>query len=123
MRHVIMTCKHHPNLRWNCKDIAFTDAGGYNGQRNIRFTGQLPGVRHSDGSGFCYQPADECSCPPSELIRAPEDILVKREDGTDLLASGQRVTGVEIYADGVINLDVETPRTIKDVVAALPETD
>ncbi len=86
MRHVILTCKNHPNLRWGCKEIAFSDIGGYNGSRGIFFRGEPTGKgMYEDGSGldcseFFPERADhivrECSCPPSDLIRAPEDALV-----------------------------------------------
>lgn len=62
MRHVILTCKNHPNLRWNCKEIAYTPGKGYNGQRSIFFNGA-----EDDES------LPECPCPPSDLILAPED--------------------------------------------------
>lgn len=87
MRHVILTCKNHPNLRWSCKDIAFSDLHGYNGSRGIFFDGEPDGRgMYHDLSGLhcsTYFPerADpvvrECSCPSSMLIRAPEDALVK----------------------------------------------
>ena len=85
MRHVILTCKNHTNLRWSCKEIAFSDGYGYNGMRNIVFNGMPSGKgMYSDGSGLqcTYTGNDglsvvECRCPPSDLIRAPEDSLVK----------------------------------------------
>ena len=61
MRHVHLTCKHHPELRWQCKSIAFTPGYGYNGCRNIFFLGNPD----NDGRGL------ECSCPPTDLILAP----------------------------------------------------
>ena len=82
MRHVILTCKNHPNLRWSCKEIAFTPGVGYNGARNIFFNGISTGKMHSDFSGLQCTMIDgdkivrECSCPPSDLILAPEDYLV-----------------------------------------------
>jgi hypothetical protein len=85
MRHVILTCRHHPKLRWSCKEIAFTEAGGYNGQRNIFFSGVASGKgMFSDGSGLDCSRIDpdtgeyveECKCPSSDLVRAPEDKLV-----------------------------------------------
>jgi hypothetical protein len=86
MRHVILTCKNHPNLRWSTKEIAITD-GRYNGQRHIFFLGEPSGKGMlSDGSGLdCVDMKDgviirECSCPSVELIIAPEDALVKRHD-------------------------------------------
>ncbi len=58
MRHVSLTCKHHPDLRWSCKEIAWTDTGGYNNCRNIF---------------FLTDDVSECTCPASDLLRAPED--------------------------------------------------
>ncbi len=86
MRHVILTCKNHPELRWSCKEIAFSDEGGYNGSRNIFFNG-IPSKKgmFEDGSGLdCTHLRDdgsvvlECECPASALIRAEEDELVRR---------------------------------------------
>jgi len=89
MRHVILTCKHHPNLRWSCKEIAFSGDGlGYNGCRSIFFNGEPTGHgMFQDGSGLdcsTYFPdregenklIRECTCSPRDLIRAPEDTLV-----------------------------------------------
>lgn len=80
----ILTCKNHLNLRWSCKDIAWSN-GHYNGSRNIFFNGTSSGKgMYSDGSGLdCTQIkngkiVEECSCPSSELILAPEDELVTR---------------------------------------------
>ncbi len=84
MRHVILTCKNHPNLRWSCKEIAVTN-GRYNGSRNIFFNGAPSGEgMYSDGSGLhCTEVVDgqyvrECTCPGSDLVVAPEDSLVTR---------------------------------------------
>jgi hypothetical protein len=87
MRHIIMTCKNHLNLRWSCKEIAFSDAGGYNSMRNIFFNG-VPSSdgMYSDGSGLDCEMivngkiVDECKCPARDLIRAPEDKKVRRYD-------------------------------------------
>lgn len=83
MKHRILTCKNHPDLRWTCKDIAWDN--GYNGCRHIFFNGTPSGKgMFSDGSGLnCNMFANghsikECSCLPSELILAPEDKLVRR---------------------------------------------
>ena len=80
----ILTCKHHPNLRWSCKDIAISN-GTYNGTRNIFFDGTPSGQgMYHDGSGLdCTMIVDgkivrECDCPPSDLVIAPEDALVTR---------------------------------------------
>lgn len=100
MRHRILTCKNHPNLRWSTKDCAWSDGYGYNGTRNIFFNGEPSGLgMFSDGSGLdctCvpddpngphisplkdekgrrYRVVKECTCPSSDLILAPEDALV-----------------------------------------------
>jgi hypothetical protein len=88
MRHVILTCRNHPNLRWSTKEIAMSN-GKYNGLRNIFFNGTPTGKGMlSDGSGLdCTAYAfdeetgtfiHECDCPSSDLIVAPEDSLVTR---------------------------------------------
>lgn len=93
MRHVILTCTNHPNLRWSTKRIAISD-GKYNGARNIFFKGVPSGKgMHEDGSGLdCtvlgYKDGqmvviEECECPSSDLIIAPEDKLVKRYNSED----------------------------------------
>jgi hypothetical protein len=83
MRHRILTCKNHPNLRWSCKEIAWS--GFYNGTRSIFFNGEPDGSgMYFDGSGLScttYFPdrpigdriVRECSCDSADLILAPED--------------------------------------------------
>lgn len=88
MIHRILTCKNHPNLRWSCKEIAWTvkadGTGCYNGCRNIFYMGVSTGVMHGDQSGVdCTQVVNgqyvpECKCSSDDLILAPEDALVKR---------------------------------------------
>lgn len=87
MRHRILTCKNHPELRWSCKDIAWTDGCGYNSSRNLFFGGTPSGKgMYSDGSGLdCIKVKDgsivaECECPSSDLILAEEDKLVTGYD-------------------------------------------
>jgi hypothetical protein len=83
MRHVILTCVNHPNLRWSCKEIAVSN-GRYNGARRIFFLGTPTGAgMYDDGSGlrcttFTDRPVNECECNASTLIVAPEDKDVKR---------------------------------------------
>lgn len=72
MRHVTLTCKNHPNLRWSCKEIAFTEGYGYNGMRNIFFNGDLNGETGELTERFTW--SMECACPASDLVRAPEDL-------------------------------------------------
>ena len=89
MRHFYFTCKNHPTLRWECKDIAASQKEDgswyYNGARNIRFCGVYSGKFHSDNSGLECSPytedfklVAECSCATSDLIRAPEDAELER---------------------------------------------
>ncbi len=85
MRHVILTCENHPELRWSTKEIAVTN-GRYNGQRNIFFKGVPTGEgMYPDGSGlYCsfVNPdgtlVKECDCHSGKLVVAEEDKLVKR---------------------------------------------
>ena len=85
MRHRILTCKNHPNLRWSTKDVAWTNGDGYNGTRSLFFTGVPSGEgMYQDGSGLnttLIDPATgeivaECDCLASDLVLAPEDELV-----------------------------------------------
>jgi len=84
MRHVILTCKNHPELRWSTKEISCNSGGKpgdpayYNGSRHIFFNGRTTGKMFSDNSGLECSIDTECSCPPSDLIIAPEDALVRR---------------------------------------------
>jgi hypothetical protein len=84
MRHRILTCKNHTNLRWSCKDIAWS--GKYNGSRHIFFNGEPDGqgmfsdksglscsILHRDGKNI----VEECQCPSGDLILAPEDDQVR----------------------------------------------
>ena len=84
MKHRILTCKNHPNLRWSCKDIAWS--GGYNHSRSLMFEGTPTGKgMYDDLSGLDCTTyiADtntiikECDCSADDLILAPEDNLVK----------------------------------------------
>ena len=84
MRHRILTCKNHLNLRWSCKDAAWS--GFYNGFRTLFFWGEPTGEgMYGDGSGlYCstyFKDRDDptiitCKCSQSDLILAPEDELV-----------------------------------------------
>ena len=79
MRHVVLTCKNHPHLRWSCKEIAFEEGnGGYNGRRTLFFNGQATGKFYDWGAPRCVKTVEgalieECSCPASDLVKAPED--------------------------------------------------
>lgn len=75
MRHVALTCKHHPHLRWSCKEIAFTPGYGYNGIRNIFYNGKYTG----DNS---YEHEPECKCPPTDLILSPEEVELQKTHPT-----------------------------------------
>lgn len=68
MRHVILTCKNHPHLRWQCKSIATSPQGGYNGARHIFFRGT-----HDDATGKDSWAGPECTCPARDLVLAPEE--------------------------------------------------
>lgn len=78
MRHVILTCKNHPHLRWSCKEIAWGSCG-YNGLRQLCFDGFTTGRLFDDDSGFETRwvsmgvVAQECLCPASDLVLAPEE--------------------------------------------------
>lgn len=92
MRHVILTCKNHRDLRWSCKEIACSATplpgapAQYNGTRNLSFCGTPSGKgMYHDYSGLdCTTFIEgegifkECDCPASELIFADEDAWVKR---------------------------------------------
>jgi hypothetical protein len=81
MRHVILTCTNHPNLRWSCKEIAVSN-GKYNGIRNIRFLGEPSGKgMYADGSGLDCTTlgVEECLCNGMDtFVIAPEDKLVTK---------------------------------------------
>jgi hypothetical protein len=67
MRHVLLTCTNHPNLRWMCKEVAVNNVGAYNGSRNIFFNGPKEGAYES-----------ECSCSASLLRFAPEELELQK---------------------------------------------
>lgn len=50
--HVMFACKCG-HTYWTAKNIALSDSGGYNGARNIFYSGW---------------PKPECACPPSNLV-------------------------------------------------------
>lgn len=66
MKHIHLTCKNHPDLRWSCKSIAFTPGFGYNGARHIFYNGTVGEKSHPDAPD-----PPECPCPPSDLVLAP----------------------------------------------------
>jgi hypothetical protein len=70
MRHVTLTCKNHPCLRWTCKSIAYSPGHGYNGMRHIFYNSDVP----------------ECDCKASELIPAPEDPWSKLSEADQITA-------------------------------------
>lgn len=81
MRHVTLTCLHHPNLRWSCKEIAVGDNGAYNGMRSIFFVGAADGPLPKDEHGNEYLPyVGECSCPAADLRFAPEEIELQKTE-------------------------------------------
>lgn len=98
MRHCVLTCKNHPELRWSSKETAVNKSGNdglgaWNGSRHIFFNGTP--LLNADGSPKMFDDNSgldcttfkdgkhyaECACSPSDLILAPEDILVKRYPG------------------------------------------
>lgn len=89
MRHVSITCKNHPHLRWSCKEIAWTN--GYNGSRRIIFLGRvkldpegIPILYHDKSGTSCEQVTyngdliEECSCSAKDLIKSPEDEVIEK---------------------------------------------
>lgn len=70
MRHVTLTCIHHPKLRWYCKEVAVDKDGRYNGARNIFFDGSLddPNTIRTNTKEV------ECKCKSSDLRFAPEEL-------------------------------------------------
>jgi hypothetical protein len=66
MRHVKLTCRNHPELRWTCKSIAYSPGHGYNGSRNIFFHGYRESMPANT-------PLVECNCGGKDLTLAPED--------------------------------------------------
>lgn len=87
MRHVRLTCLNHPELRWQCKSIAVNSKGQYNGARNIFYLGSVEKadadltaigefIKAEPGTRLTGLGADvrECTCPPSDLRFAPEEI-------------------------------------------------
>lgn len=68
-----LTCKNHPNLRWSCKDIAWTvredGSGYYNGSRNLFFIGAVDPTREGGINHY----AAECPCPGRDLVAVRTD--------------------------------------------------
>ncbi len=62
-----LTCKHHPNLRWVCNGVAWSDEYGYNGSRNIFFCGSI-----NEPVTFVNMTM-ECDCSASDLVRTEND--------------------------------------------------
>lgn len=78
MRHISLTCKNHPQLRWSTKEIAWKNER-YIGTRILTFHGEVkldaagqPKL-FADLSGTDCHPASECECSAADLVRAPED--------------------------------------------------
>ena len=61
MGHVILTCKHHTDLRWSCKDIAWKHAR-WNGERRLHYCGRV-----GDNTQRPLYP--ECACSVGDLVR------------------------------------------------------
>lgn len=62
MQHIHLTCKNHPNLRWQVKSVAVNPDGSYNGLRNIFYNGDV-----NTGTGL------ECPCSATDLTFADEN--------------------------------------------------
>jgi len=72
MKHVKLTCKNHPALRWHCKAIAYTEGVGYNGTRHIFFSGREgkpDTVADWKVIGGEIVNIHECDCPSTDLIK------------------------------------------------------
>ena len=66
---IMLTCQHHPTLRWTCKEQAITN-GRYNGLRNLFFQGTVDDLQGPDHS-YGFPSVPECSCPASDLRIVP----------------------------------------------------
>jgi len=73
MRHVTLTCLHHPELRWSCKSIAVNERGQYNGLRHIFFLGEVKKEKY----------VDECKCKAADLRFYPEEIELQKTNPLD----------------------------------------
>jgi hypothetical protein len=76
VRHRILTCENHPDLRWSTKEIAWSEGVGYNGCRTLFFDGRSTGHLLPGKSAVECEPAEECDCGLNSddfLILAPED--------------------------------------------------
>ena len=82
MRHVTLTCRNHPDLRWSCKEIAITN-GRYNGQRNIFFDG------HRDGGELILRPC------PDALLGFAEGYLVDGIEHFECKCSARHLIVIE----------------------------
>ena len=73
----ILTCINHQELRWNCKEVAWSE-NGYNGSRHLFFHGKItvPVQYYADMSGVDTDYALECTCDSTALILAPEDRII-----------------------------------------------
>ena len=76
MRHVTLTCLHHPNLRWSCKEIAVDSIGRYNGARNIFYIGTAEDLESE--KWVASEP--ECTCKASDLRFSPEELELQKTE-------------------------------------------
>lgn len=70
MKRTWLTCSNHPTLRWSA------DSDG----ENIRFEGETTGKMLEDNIGVECEATDECPCPPTALIMAPENDQIEDAD-------------------------------------------
>ena len=73
MEHVRLTCKHHTNLRWSCKEIAVSRDGSYNGCRTLFFNGDKDALVTTPKPEGGY--VEECDCPSRDLQLAPGESI------------------------------------------------
>jgi hypothetical protein len=80
IRHINLTCKNHRELRWTCKEVAWTDGEGYNGSRNVFFEGHIyDTLAYKEGTyadrvkAHMTKSVPECNCPIKNWILAPEE--------------------------------------------------
>jgi hypothetical protein len=86
MRHVSLTCSHHPDLRWSTKEIAVDSNGRYNGRRNLFFSGSTT-VSHPASLPPEYF-VRECTCSADALRFSPEEI--ERQKTEPLMGAAER---------------------------------
>lgn len=82
MRNLTLTCKNHPELRWQTKEGAIElgaaipgSPANYNGRWNLYFVGvAIAATKDYAVTGLDGSAVEECNCPTRTLLIAPEDI-------------------------------------------------